>query len=196
MATDWLFYWMTRPSGLALIGLAVLVPFIFWRLLLGNAFAGVGFAPLAVAYACAALGLLLVNFGTSYVEFSSRASAGLLQEAQRWSIVPGWTIYSAMISLIYVLPLLAIVAVPLAALLLRARKLKYLNIAIAAVTLWLGLAVLAWFSPINEWQRTHRIASFVGLLRELLPGIVLVAVPFFLGVHGLTRSARRVGERA
>jgi hypothetical protein len=191
VATDWLFYWMTQPSGLALIGLAVVVPFILWRLLLGNVFAAVGFSPLAVAYACAAFGILVVNFTASHIEFSDRVSSGLLQESQRWSIVPGWTTYAAVLSLIYVLPLLAVVGVPLAALLLRMRRLTYASIAAAVVALWLVLAVVAWAFPINEWHRTHRLASLTGWLTELLPSIVLIAVPFFVGIYGASRSARR-----
>jgi hypothetical protein len=191
VALDWLVYWMTQPPGLMAIGLAVVIPVFFWWSLLGNAFARVGFTPLAVAYACAALGLLIVTFTTSYSEFSHRVSSGGLQESQRWSIVPGWTIAVAIIYLVCVLPLLGIVGVPLTALLLRLRKLTYASIAVTAVTLWLALAFLGWAFPINEWQRTHRLASFTMYLMDLLPSIALIAVPFLLGIHVASRSARR-----
>ena len=190
MATDWLFYWMTEPSGLALIGLAVAIPFLFWRLVLGHSFAGVGFMPLVIAYACAGLGLLLACFLSSYVDFSSRVSSGGLQESQRWSIVPGWTIYAAVLSLIYVLPLLGIVGVPLSALLLRTRKLTYVTIAAATVTLWLVLALVMWWAPPTTSGSRHIfLKSLTTLLKELLPGIVLVAGPFLLAIYGASRSS-------
>src|SRR5690242_6214501 len=65
MATDWLFYWMTLPSGLAGIALAVALPFLFWRLLLAKTFGAIGYKPLAVGYSFAALGLVITNFASA-----------------------------------------------------------------------------------------------------------------------------------
>jgi hypothetical protein len=191
MATDWLFYWMTQPSGLVLIGLAILVPFILWRLVLGRAFAAVGFLPPVVAYACAATGLLIVCFASAYLDFSGRVASGLLEEAQRWSIVPGWTIYSVVLYLIYVLPILGLVGVPLSALLLRTDNLTWVTIGVAIVVLWLALAVLSWAFPLNDWHRTHRFASLMGWLAELFPGVMTIGVPFLAGVYLTARRARR-----
>ena len=193
MPTDWLFYWMMQPTGLLLIGLAVFIPFILWRFALGHAFPGVGFTPLLVAYACAALGLLVVNFTWSYLEFSERVTNGLLSEAQRWPIVAGWTLYTAVLSLIVVLPLLGIVGVPLSALLIRMRRLTYLNIAMTIMALWLALTLMAWGYPSNEWDRTHRLESLITWLKTLLPGIALIAGPFLLGIHQASRSSRHGG---
>lgn len=190
MPTDWLFYWMMQAPGLLLIGLAVFIPFILWRFALGHAFPGVGFTPLLVAYVCAALGLLVVNFTWSYLEFSERVTNGLLLEAQRWPIVSGWTIYTAMLSLIVVLPLLGIVGVPLSALLIRMHRLTYPNIAMTIMALWLALTTMAWGYPSNEWDRTHRLESLITWLKILLPAIALIAGPFLLGIHQALRSSR------
>jgi hypothetical protein len=187
MATDWLVYYMMQPLGLTLIGLAIAIPFVFWRLVLGNAFARAGFTPLVVAYTCVAFGLLVANLMSSYLDFSRRVSIGLLEESQRWSLIPGWTIYGAVISLIFLLPLLAIVGVPLCALLLRMQRLTYVNIAVAAIALWLLLALVGWAVPRNS-------VSFTGWLIELLPSIVLIVVPFFVGVRGSLPSPRRAGN--
>lgn len=140
--TDILIYRMMQPSGLAILGFATVIPFIFWRVPLGKSFSGVGFVPLAVGYASAALGLLIVAFTSSYFDFSKRVSIGLLQEGVRWSIVPGWTIYLALLMLVVVLPLLAAVGVPLAVLLIRRRMLNFSSIAVVAITIWLGLTVV------------------------------------------------------
>ena len=67
MPSDWLFYWMTLPSGLLTIAVAVLLPFVVWALLLGKERLVVGYKPLALAYFLAAIGLLVVNFGSSYL---------------------------------------------------------------------------------------------------------------------------------
>ncbi|MBA3595487.1 MAG: hypothetical protein M3Q12_01840 [Pseudomonadota bacterium] len=190
MALDWLFYWMTEPRGLAAITLAVTLPFILWRLVLGKTFRPVGFKPLVAAYALAALGLLTVNFATSHIEFSARVADKLLQEAQRWSIVPGWTVYVTVISLLYVLPLLGLVAVPVSALLLRLRRLSLKTIVLAVLASWLTLALIAWSIPTDDWDRGRRLESLTLWLTELAPGVVLVALPFLLGVYLASRRYR------
>lgn len=194
MATDWLLHLMLQPSGLTAIVVSVVLPFGLWWVLLGKEFARVGFGPLAVGYACAALGLLTYCFVASYIEFSSRVSRGLLSESHRWSIVPGWTIYTAVLYLVVVLPMIGMAGVPLSALMVRMRKLTYFSIAATTVLIWLSLAILAWSSPTNEWHRTHRAESFMVWLTDLLPGVVLVIGPFLLGIHGKCRRTR--SERA
>jgi len=181
VATDWLVYYMMQPAGLMLVGLAIAIPFVFWRLILGNTFAGVGFTPLVIAYTSALLGVLVASFISSYSHFSHRVAIGLLEEGPRWSLLPGWTIYRAALSLILLLPLLAIVGVPLSAVLLRKQRLTYASIAAMAVALWLVLALVGWAMPPNR-------VSFFDWLMGLLPGIVLVMVPFFVGIRVSLRS--------
>lgn len=190
MALDWLFYWMTEPLGLAAIALAVALPFILWRLALGPTFRRIGFKPLVAAYALAALGLLTVNFATAHIEFSARVADKLLQEAQRWSVVSGWTVYGTVISLLYVLPLLGLVAVPVSALLLRLRRLSLTTMGIAVLASWLTLVLLAWSIPTDDWDRDHRMESLTLWLTELAPGVALVAFPFLLGVYLASRAYR------
>lgn len=190
MALDWLFYWMTEPLGLAAIALAIALPFVLWRVVLGQTFRHIGFKPLLAAYALAALGLLTVNFATAHIEFSSRVADKLLQEAQRWSLVPGWTVYGAVISLLFVLPLLGLVAVPVSALLLRLRRLSLTTIGIAVLASWLTLVLIAWSIPSDDWDRDHRLESLTLWLTELAPGVVLVALPFLLGVYLASRFYR------
>ena len=191
MALDWLFYWMTQPLGLAAVAFAVALPFIVWRLVLGQTFRHIGFKPLAAAYALAALGLLVVNFVSSHIEFSARVADNRLQEAQRWAIVPGWTIYGTVISLLYVLPLLGLVAVPVSALLLKLRRLSLKTIGMAVLASWLTLVLIAWSIPTDDWDRGHRLESLTLWLTELAPGVWLVALPFLLGVHLASRAYRR-----
>jgi hypothetical protein len=190
MATDFLVYWMMQPFGLTLVGLSVAIPFLLWWLVLGKAFATVGFKPLVAGCACAAIGLLIVNFSSAYADFSARVARGLLEEGQRWALVPGWTLYTSVLSLILVIPLMALGA-PYAALLIRLRKLNFVVVALSLLGLWLALSLVLWAMPFNEWHRTHRAESLIRWLREFLPGILLVAVPFLLGIYGVFRSAHR-----
>ena len=190
MPTDWLFYWITRPSGLALVALAMAVPFAIWRLVLGKTHAEIGFAPLFAAYACALVGLAIASFVSSYLEFSGRVETGILAEEQRWSTVIGWSTYVAVLSLTMVLPLLGLLGVPLSALLLRFRRLTFVSIAVAVVALWLALAAVAWAFPATQWHSTHRLESLTMWLKYLLPSVLLIAFPFLLSIHWASRSFR------
>lgn len=190
MPTDWLFYWMTLPLGLAAIALVVALPFALWRIVLANKFKGIGFKPLATGYAFSAIGSLVANFGSSYLEFSARVSKDVLPEAQRWSIVPGWTIYITVLSLILVLPLVGLVGVPVSALLLKLRRLSYKSIVVLVIVTWLALALAAWTFLSNEWDRTHRLDSLTMWLTELAPNVAFIALPFLLGVYYASRSYR------
>lgn len=179
---------MTQASGLALIALAIALPFIVWRIVLGPTYRRIGFKPLVAAYALAAVGLLALNFVLSHMEFSARVVDNLLPEARRWATVPGWTLYTSMLSLVVVLPLLGLVGVPVAALLLRARRLSVKTMGLAVVASWLTLVLVAWSIPSDDWDRGHRLESLMMWLAELAPGVVLVAFPFLLGVYFASRA--------
>jgi hypothetical protein len=157
-ATDWIVAVYIVPVTVLAVG----ITFFFWWLILGNAFARVGFLPLAIGYASAAVALLLINLVDNYFEFSRRVAIGHLEETHRWSTLPGWTIYTALLSLITVLPLLAIVGMPLSAVLLRTRKMTIIIVALIALPILL-----------------------------LVPDVGLVVAPFLIGILVSTRSARR-----
>jgi hypothetical protein len=190
MATDILVIWMMKPFGLALIGLSLAIPFLFWCLVLGSAFTTLGFRPLIIGGAAAAIGLCIVNFASASIEFSARVARGLLQEGRRWALVPGWAAYTSVLLLTLIIPLVALAA-PYAALLIRLRKLSFVAVALSALGLWLVLSFVGWAMPLNEWHRTHRLESLIRWLGDFLPGIPLVAVPFLLGIYGVSRSAHR-----
>jgi hypothetical protein len=184
---------MTLPSGLAGIALAVALPFLFWRLLLAKTFGAIGYKPLAVGYSFAALGLVITNFASAYLEFNSRVSKNVLSEAQRWSAVPGWTVYLTVLSLIFALPLIGLLGVPVSAILLRLRRLTYANIAALVLVFWCGLALIAWALPTNEWHRTHCLESLMLWVTEIAPSALLVALPFLVGIYFTSRSFRQAG---
>jgi hypothetical protein len=192
MPTDFLFYWMTGPAGLTIIGLALAAPFVLWRLVLGAEFRPIGFGPLVLAYACTAVGYLALMFASAYADFSARVARGILAEEQRWSIVPGWTIYTLVLFLIVLLPFLTLAA-PYAALLLRLRVLKWSSIIASAVGLWIALGLLMWL--ITLAGKPVEAELLIVWLRELLPGIVLVVLPFLMGVY-LAAPSSRAGDAA
>jgi hypothetical protein len=191
MATDWLVYYMTRPLGLAAIALAVALPFLVWRLVLGRASTQFGYKPLAAGYLFAAAALLSMNLSFSYFEFSSRVASGALSEAERWKHVPGWSLYVSVISLLFILPMLGLIATPVSALLLRRGALSIKAISAVVVSAWLLVSVCIWLSPSNEWHRTHRLESLLNSLSAIGVGFLFVAVPFSLGIYAASRERAR-----
>lgn len=190
MAGDWAVYWLTSSFGLIVIGAVIGISFAIWRGILSSDFATIGFRPLALAYLCAGIGYVGINFVGCYLDFSNRVAEGLLSEHQRWSVVPGWTMYATVLLLVIVLPLLALVGVPVTAIVLKRALLTPKNIAVCTLVVLLALSSLGFFFPGNEWHRTHRLESFVMWLKTLLPAILFVALPFMLTVYKVARPYR------
>ncbi|MFO0990322.1 MAG: hypothetical protein U1E67_00120 [Hyphomicrobiales bacterium] len=194
MALDFVVIWFLGRAGLLFVFVGLLIPSLLWRAILGPAYPRVGVSPLAFAYLAALVGLILVSFGTSYLEFSSRVDNHLLDEGERWSIVPGWTIYMGVLQLLMAIPALAIFCVPLAALLVRVQRVSLRYIVVVVVLGWILCIAFLWLSPTNQWHRTHRLESVKWHAIETSPMIFLVALPFFVSLwlwlrhHGDDRS--------
>lgn len=123
MASDWAFYFLIQPLGIAAIAVAIGLAFILWRLLLGRIYNSIGSRPLLAGYTAAFGALTAYTFVTSYFEFTHRVETGLLSESERWATVHGWTVYMSVLSLVVVLPVLFVFGTPTAALLTRLRRL-------------------------------------------------------------------------
>lgn len=190
MAGDWTVYWLTSAFGLVLIGAAIGLAFMIWRSMLGADFPVIGFKPLALAYLYAGIGLVSINFVGCYMDFSNRVADGLLSEHQRWAIVPGWTIYSTILLLVVVLPFLGLVGVPVMATFLTRALLTPKTIVLGTLVVWLALTSLGWVFLGNEWHRTHRLESFMLCLKNLLPGILFIVLPFMLAIYRGSRNYR------
>ncbi|WP_243368234.1 hypothetical protein [Microvirga solisilvae] len=194
MALDFVFLWLTGPGGLLLIGMGIIVPFLFWPLLLGTHYRAIGLMPLTVAYVSALTGLIVMSLVYGYVEFSARVEKGILSETQRWSVVPGWTLYSTFLSLIIVLPALGLIAVPFGAWLLRNRRLHLKSIIISLTVFSVGLATLFWAFPANDWHRTHRLESFGDWLADTFIHLTFIGAPFLASLSIF--APRRKDEEA
>ena len=187
MPTDFLYYWLVQPLGLASLSAITAVSFLAWRLVLGPAYRVYGPKPLAVAYAVAVCGHALLNFYFSNQEFTARVSRNVLEEASRWSIVPGWTLYMSVLTLLLLLPLLVVLSA-LAAALLRSRKYSYRVVA----TISLGFVVLAgvgvwWFSS-GSWMLIDHLALLAATLGAAAFAVALTVLPFLAAIGHFARA--------
>lgn len=191
MATDGLFLALVHPIGLVLIAIAIGLPCTLWVRMVRSSQLPHRGRIILMAYAAALSGLLVSSAASSYLEFSSRAASGMLQEAQRWSIVPGWTIYVMVLALLVVLPLLAFVGVPVSAFLVRRSRLSVWTATGALFGAFLLSVLLLWSFPSNEWHRTHRLDSLFLIARELLSAFAIVGGAFAGAILAQVKSAAR-----
>ncbi len=98
MATDFLVYYTTGSAGILLAFFTLGGALLIWRSLLGKRFSDLGGMPLVVAYGAAIAGLAMLCFVSSYLDFSDRVSRGVFSEPQRWSVVPGRTLYLVLLT--------------------------------------------------------------------------------------------------
>jgi hypothetical protein len=197
MATDGIVYLTLGPYGLLLAFVTLGGALVIWRGLLGETFAESGLLPLAVAYASALAGLLALSFAFSYLQFSDLVARGLFSESQRWSVMPGRLLYAVLLHLWIVLPGLTLVCVPLAAMLIRRRRLGFLAVGMIALGLWVAPSVALYaVAEKTEWERTHFFEQAAAVLAGMLPAILLVPLPFFLSLSLLAgRQQAEVGTR-
>lgn len=175
----------------AIFGSMIALPFALWRIILGQGFASIGFAPLVFGYLLAILGLASSAFATSYVGFNNAVSAGILRESERWSIIPNWTIYFATGAPILVLPILGLVCVPVSAMLLRKQCLSHSRIAVTLLVIWLTIALFGWCFPSNLWHRTNPLESLGMWLTSVCFEIAAIGLPFFYGIYLVIRWRAR-----
>jgi hypothetical protein len=188
MATDFVVYYTTGFLGLFLVFFAFGGALLIWRSLLGARFSDLGSLPLVVAYGAAIAELAMLCFVSSYLDFSDRVSRGVFSEPQRWSVVPGRTLYLVLLTSWIVLPFLSLVAVPVAAIAIRRQCLHLATVGMVAFVFWITLSLgLFALAEKSEWERTHLAEAIVAVLKGFLPGILLVVVPFFLSLSIFAR---------
>ena len=183
MANDYLLYWMTQPTGLLAIGVAIALLFFVWRLALGAAITKYGYWPPAIASLATCLALLLTNYISAHIDFSQRVAKNLLPEIQRWSLTLDWALNNSMLAVVFLLPLLGFVAVPLTARLLKKQKLTVKNITVVLVLGWLAMALIGWLAASDiDWHAEHRMQSLGIFLFELFTPIVFIGGAFLFTV--------------
>lgn len=187
MATDWLFYWTTLPFGLIFFGIAVTLPWWLWRWLLGPEYDRIGVMPYAAGYLAALAGLLVVSFGYAYHDFTGLPADGVFAQTRWWTFVPGRGIYMMVLSLLFVLPLLALVGVPVAAVLIRRHWFNFRTVLAVVAIVSSAMTYLVWSTPPNNWSKTHPLEWFTSVLTGLLPGVLMVALPFLLAIQYAVR---------
>lgn len=171
----------------ATLALVFAPPFALWGIILWRRFSSVGFAPLVAGYVLAGLGLMAFTFATTYVELSHAVDAGKLSETDLWSNVLNSTLYSVASVLPFVLPVLGLVLVPIAAWSLRNHRVSHSRIAVTLLAIWIALTLTGWTLSNNLWHQTHPLEALGMWMYMVGFEAAAVGLPFLYGIYLVTR---------
>jgi len=119
------------------------------------------YAPLLVGFAVSMAGLALLTYIESYADFTSLVQQGYYTEAQRAIYLPGRLVGQAILQLVFVLPAMSFVVVPLTTWLIRRSLLSFKRVGLLAVAGWLALAIFGWLIRLGSIAPPYSLTSFL-----------------------------------
>jgi hypothetical protein len=102
------------------------------------------YVPLFAGFAVSMAGLALLTYIECYADFTSLVQQGYYTEAQRAVYLPGRVVGQAIVELVFLLPAISFVVVPLTTWLIRRARLTFRGIGLFAIIGWFALSLVAW----------------------------------------------------
>ena len=102
------------------------------------------YVPLFAGFAVSMAGLALFTYIECYADFTSLVHQGYYTEAQRAVYLPGRVFGQAIVELVFLLPAISFVVVPLTTWLIRRGRLTFKGIGLFAIIGWLALSLVGW----------------------------------------------------
>jgi hypothetical protein len=180
MPADFFVASVASLGGLMMLGLAAIAAVFLWYCGLGEEAKRIRAKPALLGEALALVMLALTSFVESWLIFGSRVERLLLSESERWTIVPNWMLYRFFLFVPFVMAALCVIALP-AAWLARHGRFTFAPMLLIVAACCLVPAGLLWLEPGNEWSRLNRLASFLGLLNDMVFVIGFPVAGFLLG---------------
>lgn len=100
------------------------------------------FLPFIAGFVISMMGLALLSYGYGYAEFTDLVSQGYYNEAERSRYLPRRIVGLAIVYLVFVLPALCLVVVPVTTGLIRKERLTWANIGLRALAGWCALLLI------------------------------------------------------
>ena len=131
------------------------------------------YVPLLAGFAVSMIGLALVTYSECYADFTSLVQQGYYTEAERAMYLPRRVVGQAIVALVFLLPAISFLVVPLTTWLIRKDRLTFSRIGLLAVVGWLTLSILGWIvsSTITPPY------SLLSLLEGTIIPVLLYALP-------------------
>ena len=185
---------MLQPLGLLCIAVALAVPFVIWRLVLGKRVVVIGYAPLAVALTSSLLGLFLAKLWAVHGGIPHPIVLGSVSRPTEWGMAVNWATQSSMLALLSTLPTLGLVATPLASYFLRTGRLTLPLIGRVLFLIWIALALASWSFPATTWHVENRLASLQYYLTQSAICVCMVGAPYALLMYVCVRSRASIAN--
>src|SRR5436305_1158834 len=132
------------------------------------------YVPLFAGFAGSMAGLALLTCIECYADFTSLVQQGYYTEAQRAVYLPGRVVGQAIVELVFLLPALSFVVVPLTTMLIRRGRLTFKGIGLLAIVGWFALSLVGWIFNLTTIITPYSLPSF--LASTVIP-VLLYALP-------------------
>ncbi len=132
------------------------------------------YVPLFAGFAVSLVGLALRTYIGCYADFTSLIEQGYYTEAQRPVYLPGRVVGQAIVALVFLLPAICSVVVPVTTRLIRMGRLTFKGIGLFAIVGWLALALLAWIFNVATIPPSY---SFPAILESTGIQMLLYGLP-------------------
>lgn len=107
------------------------------------------YVPLIAGFVVSMTGLALLTYIDSNADFTSLIQQGYYTEAQRPIYLPRRVVGQAIVSLVFVLPLICFVVIPMTTRLIRTCRLKLGGVVLRLVIGWVALSIIGWLMSLG-----------------------------------------------
>jgi hypothetical protein len=132
------------------------------------------YVPLFVGFAVSMVSSGLITYIECYADFTSLVQQGYYTEAERAVYLPRRVVGQAIVELVFLLPAISFVVVPLTTWLIKRARLTLKSIGLLATAGWLALSLVGWIFNLTTIVPPYSLPSFLG--STVIP-ILLYALP-------------------
>ena len=189
MPTDFAFYYLTQPLGLAMQIALLVVPAVLLRLAAPISFAKFGFRRVAFGQLAVTVATFLLSALSVYSLGRTKVQLGHIKSTELTSWVAVNSVYLFVPTYVFALAFASLVLLPFCVWLSRKNKADLPRLLGLGVALAVGFAVLTVIFPSNEWGREHPFGLFTSTLSSLGVGTLAICLAFGVGARLPMRSA-------
>lgn len=142
------------------------------------------FIPLFAGFAVSMANLAVLTYVECYADFTSLVQQGYYTEAQRATYLPFRYVGQAMVELVFVLPAVSLLVVPLTTWLIKRGRLTLKDIGLFAIVGWFALSLLGWMGSSGITPPY----SFSSLLAATAIPVLIYGLPIPVAAVWLLRS--------
>src|SRR5579884_1558718 len=119
------------------------------------------YVPLFAGFAVSMAGLALLTYIECYADFTSLVQQGYYTEAERAVYLPRRVFGQAIVTLVFLLPAISFVVVPLTTWLIRRGQLTFKGIGLFAIVGWFALSLVGWVINLAIITRPDSFREFL-----------------------------------